>query len=263
MIFFYFAEIRYRLGYLFCSFLITFYACYFYSLPLIYLFARPFLHSKHNVSVFLSMRDTMDTSKGYDTREGHDTIQGFIFTNLTEAFHTTLKICFIWSLVFVIPVIFYQFWSFFAPSWHSFERARRKKHLVSGILLNVFAGLCSYFLILPLFLDFLLNFKVDNPLFTIQLEARIDSYVKISSVVFLIVQFLFQTPLFFSFLYASGYIHSVFLSLNRKVFVLFFLLLSALLAPPDPLTQCFLFLLFWLLFEFLIWIGFLQWKKKE
>ena len=240
MIFFYFAEIRYRLGYLFCSFLITFYACYFYSLPLIYLIACPFLQSKHHISLF---------------------DKGFIFTNLTEAFHTTLKICFFWSFVFVVPLLLYQLWSFFAPSWHSFERAQKRVAFISGILLNVFAGFCSYFLILPLFLDFLLNFRVDSPLFTIQLEARIDSYVKISSVVFLIVHFIFQLPLFFSFLYASGYVNSVFLSLNRKVFVLFLFLLSALLAPPDPLTQFFLFLLFWLLFEFLIWIGFLQWKK--
>ena len=234
MIFSYFAEIRYRFTYLLGSFLTTFYVCYFYSLPLIYLFARP----------FLQMFD-----------------KGFIFTNLTEAFHTTLKICLLWSFVFVIPVIFYQSWSFFAPSWHSFERARKKRHLYSGILLNVFAGFCSYFCILPLFLDFLLNFKVDSPLFTIQLEARIDSYVRISSVVFLVVQWIFQLPLLVSFLYASGYIDSVFLSLNRKVFVLFLVLLAALFAPPDPLTQLFLFLLFWLFFEFLIWIGFLQWRK--
>ncbi len=37
-----------------------------------------------------------------------------------------------------------------------------------------------YFLVLPELLDFLLNFKINCPLFTIQLEARIDSYVRIS-----------------------------------------------------------------------------------
>ncbi len=238
MIFFYFTEIRYRFGYLICSFLITFFACYFYSLQLIYLFARPFLHSKHNLFLF---------------------DKGFIFTNLTEAFHTTLKICFFWSFLFIIPVLFYQFWCFFAPSWYKFERENVRFYIFSGILLNFLGGVCFYFLILPVFLDFLLNFKVDSPLFTIQLTARIDSYVKISSGVFLIVQFIFQTPLFFYFLYLSGYIDSAFLSINRKVFVLLLLLLSALLTPPDPLIECGLFLLFWFFFEFLIWMGF---RKK-
>ena len=234
MIFFYFAEIRYRFGYLICSFLITFFACYFYSLQLIYLFARPFLHSKHHFFLF---------------------DKGFIFTNLTEAFHTTLKICFVWSFVFIIPLFFYQFWCFFAPTWYLFERKNVVFYIFSALLLNFLGTVCFYFLILPQFLDFLLNFKVDSPLFTIQLEARIDSYVKTSTGVFLIVQSIFQTPLFLYFLHLSDYIDSTFLSLNRKVFVLFLLLLSALVTPPDPLTECCIFLLFWFFFEFLIWIG--------
>ena len=87
MIFFYFAEIRYRFFYCVIGFLISFLSSYFYSLELLYLFARPFLHSNHH-QVFFE--------------------KGFIFTNLTEAFHTTLKICFIWSSVFLLPVFFYQ-----------------------------------------------------------------------------------------------------------------------------------------------------------
>ena len=237
MIFFYFAEIRYRVGYLLGSFMITFFVCYFYSLQLIYLFARPFLYSKHHLFLF---------------------DKGFIFTNLTEAFHTTLKICFLWTFLFVIPVVFYQFWCFFTPSWYCFERGRVRCYIFYAILLNFLGAFCFYFLILPQFLDFLLNFKVDSPLFTIHLEARIDSYVRISSTVFLVVQSIFQTPLFFCFLYASNSIDSSFLALNRKVIVLSLLLLSALITPPDPLIEFFIFLVLWFLFEFLIWIGFLK-----
>lgn len=241
MIFFYFTEIRYRFGYLLFSLILTFFVCYFYSLQLIYLFARPFLYSKHNLFLF---------------------DKGFIFTNLTEAFYTTLKICFFWSFIFLIPVVFYQFWCFFTPSWYCFERLRVKTYIFYAILLNFLGGFCFYFLILPEFLDFLLNFKVDSPLFTIHLEARIDSYVKISSTVFLLVVSAFQIPLFIGFLHAFGCINSYFLSLNRKVIVLFVFLISAFLTPPDPLTQLLIFSVFWSLFELLIWIGFLKWKKE-
>lgn len=242
ILFYYFAEVRYRFSYLVGSFLITFFASYFHSLELIYLFARPFLHSKHHLLIF---------------------DKGFIFTNLTEAFHTTLKICLIWSFLLLIPVIFYQFWCFFTPSWYFFERRRVRVCIFSTILLTFLGGFCFYFLILPEVLDFLLNFKINSPLFTIQLEARIDSYVRISSGVFLIVESIFQTPLFFYFLYIYGYLDSLFLSRNRKLFLLFFVLLSALLTPPDPLTELFLFSFFWFFFEFYIWIGFLEWKKNK
>ena len=232
---YYFTEIRYRFFYLSVSFLITFFTTYYYSLELIYLFARPFLHSVHHSILF---------------------DKGFIFTNLTEAFHTTIKICFIWSFLFFLPFFFYQFWCFFAPSWFFFEREKVKRYLCSATVYAFLGGFCFYFLILPQLLDFLLNFKINTPLFTVQLEARIDSYVKISSAVFLIVESLFQMPFFFSLFYSLGYIDSVFLSKNRKIYILFFLLLSAFLSPPDFLAEIFIFSFFICFFELFIWIGF-------
>ena len=242
MIFLYFAEIRYRFGYYIFSFFISFFLCYFYSLELFYLFARPFLHLKGHLFLYE---------------------KGFIFTNLTEAFQTTLKMCFFYSFLFVIPVLFYQLWCFFSPSWYLFERRRAKRYIFYATLFIFLGGFSFYFLILPQFLDFLLHFKIESPLLTIQLEARIDSYVRISSGVFLIVQFIFQTPLFFYFMYNSGYINSTFLSENRKIFVLLLLLVSALLTPPDPLTECLVFSFFWFFFEFMVWIGFLEWKTEK
>ena len=275
--FYYFTEIRYRLSYLGVSFLITFFTCYYYSLELVYLFARPFLHSKHltdttsNKSMICPCYSITDTSLA-DTSLGSvrsvngpvksdvtDVIfdKGFIFTSLTEAFHTTIKICFIWSFLFFLPFFFYQFWCFFAPSWLIFERVRAKVYLLSAVSGAFLGGYCFYFLVLPELIDFLLNFKINTPLFTVQLEARIDSYVRISSGVFLIVEFVFQMPLLFSLFYFFGLIDSVFVSKNRKIFILFFLLLAAFLSPPDPLAEFLIFSFFICTFEFFIWIGFL------
>ena len=269
--FYYFTEIRYRLSYLGASFLITFFTSYYYSLELVYLFARPFLHSKHltsKSSICYSITDTSlaDTSFG-SVRSVNGPVKsdvtdvifdkGFIFTSLTEAFHTTIKICFIWSFLFFLPFFFYQFWCFFTPSWFLFERVRAKIYLFSATSLAFLGGYCFYFLVLPELIDFLLNFKINTPLFTVQLEARIDSYVRISSGVFLIVEFVFQMPLLFSLFYFFGLIDSVFLSKNRKIFILFFLLLAAFLSPPDPLAEFLILSFFICTFEFFIWIGFL------
>lgn len=236
--FYYLSEIRYRLSYLGISFLVTFCTCYHYSLQLIYIFACPFLHSKHY----------SDASLPFD--------KGFIFTNLTEALYTTLKICFIWSFIFFLPFFIYQFWCFFTPSWYFFERKRYKIYVFSALFLAFLGGFCFYFLALPELLNFLLNFKINTDLFTIELTARIDSYVRISSAVFIIVQSFFLSPLLFSVLYSFGYIDSVFLSNNRKSLILCILLLSAFVSPPDPAAELLIFLFLLLIFEFLIWIGF-------
>ena len=233
--FYYLSEIRYRLSYLSLSFLIAFCTCYYYSLELIYLFARPFLHSKHY-------------SLAFD--------KGFIFTNLTEAFHTTLKICFIYSILFFLPFLFYQFWCFFAPSWYLFERKKCKIYVFIGLFLSLLASFCFYFIVLPFVIDFLLNFKINTLLFTVEFIARIDSYVRISSAVFLIVQSFFQTPSLVSILYYFGIIDSGFLSKNRKILFLSILLLSAFVSPPDPVAEIYIFLFFILCFEFFIWTGY-------
>lgn len=238
MIFFYFAEIRYRSFFSICSFSLSFLACYLYSLELLYLFARPFLQSNHQE-------------------------RGFIFTNLTEAFHTTLKVCFFWCALFLLPYALYQLWCFFAPSCYSFERVRARVCIFFGTVCLFLGALYFYFVLLPQVLDFLLNFKVNSPLLTVQLEARIENYVRVSSGVFLIVFFVFQTPLFLYLFSFYGYVNSVSLSLNRKNFLFFFILLSALLSPPDLLTQSTLFLFFWFFFECSVWIGFLEWKKEK
>ena len=233
--FYYFTEMRYRLFYLSVSFLVAFCTCYYYSLQLIYLIARPFLQSKHY-------------SLAFD--------KGFIFTNLTEALYTTLKVCFIWSFIFFLPFLFYQFWCFFTPSWYLFERKRYKIFVFSALFLAFLGSFCFYFRVLPTLIDFLLNFKINTVLFTVELQGRIDSYVKISSGVFLIVQSFFQTPLLFSLLYYLGLIDSVFLSKNRKVLILCILLLSAFVSPPDLYAEFYIFFFFLLIFESFIWIGF-------
>ena len=62
-------------------------------MELIHLFARSFLLSKHHLVMFE---------------------KGFIFTNLTEAFHTTLKVSVFWSFLFVLPIyIFFSSLVFF------------------------------------------------------------------------------------------------------------------------------------------------------
>jgi len=41
--------------------------------------------------------------------------KSLIFTELTEAFYVTLKICALWSLGSVLPVFLYHTWCFIAP----------------------------------------------------------------------------------------------------------------------------------------------------
>lgn len=235
VLFDHFTELRIRVSYIFLSLLITFLTSSFFSLELVYLFVNPFL--------------------GLD--------KGFIFTDLTEALYTTLKICLIMTFFVLSPFIFYQFWCFFTPSFYNFEKQKIRKlyfFVFSGLFFGFFF---EYFFILPSLFQFLLQYEIKSPLITLVLEARMSSYVKWSLHVFIIVEILFQIPTLFFLLFSLNLIKSEILSKSRKYWFFSFILSAAFLSPPDFLIQLLLISLFVLLFEFLVWFGFLFEKKDQ
>lgn len=292
MIFYdYFAEIGYRLVYLVWSLMITFLTCYHYSLTLIYLFARPFLRSSHSsdgrihskglsdpdctqssvlsqndeikeIGLEWGLRDNLEIeSPIYIDLTGIHKVEGFIFTNLTEGFHTTLKICLFWSLLFMLPVICYQFWCFLIPSWYAFQRTVSIRLIKHSGLFTVLGGASFYYLVLPSILDFLLHFKVNSPLITIQYQGRIEDYVKTSCSLFLIVVLSFQLSVILFSLYQKGCLNPItsrMISRHRKVLGVFGILLLALLLPPEPFSSFIVFSGFFLILEGIIWVGFFE-----
>lgn len=235
VLFDHFTELRIRISYIFFSLLITFLASSFFSLELIYLFVKPFLGLN----------------------------KGFIFTDLTEALYTTLKICLIISFFLLSPFILYQFWCFFTPSLYTFEKQKIKK-LYFFVFFGFFFGFFfEYFCILPSLFQFLLQYEIKSPLITLVLEARMSSYVKWSINVFIIVCLLFQIPTLFFLLFSLNSLKSQILFKNRKYWFLFFILSAAFLSPPDFLIQLLIISLFVFLFEFLVWFCFLFEKQNK
>lgn len=163
-IYYHIKELKLRIFYLTISFLCTFFSCYYYSFEMIYLFVKPFLAYEKN----------------------------FIFTDLTEAFYTTIKLNFIISIYTLIPFLIYQFWCFVIPS--SFLKERKKYNfffLTIFVLFNL-SLIFVYFLLLPELYKFLLNFEVNTNFMTIQLEARIHSYVELACKIFFFLVYYFK-----------------------------------------------------------------------
>lgn len=233
-VYYHIKELKLRTYYLVFSFFITFFICYYYSFEILYLFVKPFLNYEKN----------------------------FIFTDLTEAFYTTIQLNFIASIYILTPFIIYQTWCFFIPS--SFLEERKKYNFFFSlvvILLGIsFAFI--YFLVLPELYKFLLNFEINTSFMTIQLEARIQSYVELACKIFFFSSLLFQTPLFFVIAIEYELITSHFLIKNRSQILFVNLLLAAFISPPDFLTQILLAISLQLTFEILLLTTFIYKKLK-
>ncbi len=227
-IFYHFLELKFRFFYFFLSFNITFLMCYLNSFQLIYFFVKPF--------------------SNYQKK--------FIFTDLSEAFYTTLQICLFSSLILIIPLIIYQIWCFFITSCFFFERKMINIFIVLFFIFFCFSCFIIYFLIIPKICQFFFTFEIKSILINLELTARIKSYVNLTFRFFFLLILLFQSPLFILFLYHYKLITSWNLLKNRKYFFFFSFFFGAFFSPPDLYSQFFLAIFLYIFSEFFIWLSF-------
>lgn len=226
-------ELKLRLIYVIFSLFISFFICYYYCFEIIYIFAKPFLRYSNF----------------------------FMFTNLTEAFYTSIQVSFLCSLYTVIPLFLYQLWCFIIPS--KFENERKKLNFTFFYTLFFFiiSILFVYYIFLPKLYEFLLNFQINTNLLHIELQARIQSYVELTCKIFIFFTFFFQLPLVFLALVKYKYIKLCFLFTNRKKIVLFALMISSLISPADIVAQLSITLFVLVCLEVLFLIAFFYEKK--
>lgn len=177
--------------------------------------------------------------------------QRFIYTGLTEAFITFIKVsCFTGGVV-TLPFVLYQVWRFIAPALYHQERCFVRSFFWMSPLLFVGGLLFAYFFILPPAWAFFLAFQNQGPLggVPLALEARIAEYISLSIQVLLAFSICFQLPVILVLLGETGIITSGLLRRGRRYAFLLILIISAILTPPDVLSMIGLALPLYALYE--------------
>lgn len=235
---YHFIEIKSRIFYLIFSIISTFFISYSYPLEIVYIIGKPFVESQ----------------------------QTFVFFELTEAFYTLLRISTLITFLVILPFFVYHFWTFFIPSLYQSERNKINLIFILGFFLFILEILFLYFILLPKMCNFLLSFEITettensyyslNPVISVEFTARIASYVTLIVKFACVILLLFQLPFVICLLYAKKLLHVSSFCNNRKFLILVSLLFSAFLVPPDVISQLVVAILFYLIFEILIFIGF-------
>ena len=168
-----------------------------------------------------------------------------IFTGLPEAFFTYLKAAFISGVIIISPYVLYQFWMFVTPGLYKKE----KKILIPIIILSAFffvgGALFGYFIVFPFGFKFFLSFSSD----TIQAMPSMKEYLGFASKMLFAFGIVFELPLVITFLAKLGIVSVDFLKKNRKYALLIFFIGSAILTPPDVITQIMMAFPLMLLYE--------------
>lgn len=172
-------------------------------------------------------------------------ITKLVYTNLTEAFITYLKLSLLIGIIFSIPVLIYELWMFIAPGLHSTEKKTIMAVVFWATLLFA-AGACfAFFTVLPRVLNFFMGFS--NP----QLTAlpKLSGYLTFVARTSLAFGLAFEIPFLMVAAAKIGWVSRDYFSTRRKYFYPAILVLSVLLAAGDLMAAILLCLPLLALYE--------------
>lgn len=174
-----------------------------------------------------------------------------IYTGLTEAFVSYLRLAVFAGFFVSFPVIGTQLYLFLAPGMYKKERKAFVPYLVASPLLFLTGAAFVYYFVFPAAWRFFLSFEAPPSPggLPIQLEAKVADYLSI--VMHLIIAFglAFQLPIILVLLVRSGLVSLDSLRRGRRYAVVIIVTVAAFITPPDIFSQIALSVPLYLLYE--------------
>jgi sec-independent protein translocase protein TatC len=186
----------------------------------------------------------------------------FIIQNrrMTAQFTMALTSSFVIGLIIAFPYAFWEFWRFIKPGLYQNEKQLSRGAVFFVTLLFLSGIMFGYYLVAPISINFLTNFKLDE---TILNEIDLTSYVSTVMMLVLACGIMFQLPVVVYFLTKAGIITPEFLKTYRKHSIVVILVLSALITPPDVISQILMCFPLLFLYEISILVSSTIQKKEE
>jgi sec-independent protein translocase protein TatC len=181
-----------------------------------------------------------------------------IFTGLPEAFFTYLKVAFLTGLLVASPVVIFEFWMFVSPGLYKKEKTLLIPIIILSSIFFLGGALFGYFIVFPYGFKFFLGFASEN----IQALPSMSEYLSFTAKMLLAFGLVFELPLVITFMARLGIVTADFLKKNRKYAILLFFAVSAILTPPDVVSQIMMALPLMLLYEVSIFGVRIFGKKK-
>lgn len=183
----------------------------------------------------------------------------FIFTAVTEAFLTYFKIWIITAITISSPVIIYEIWMFVAPGLYEKEKRYVYPLIFMGSFFFAAGVIFCYYVVMPYLYRFFVSYASE---FIIPMPD-LKSYVSLTLKLLVIFGFLFELPLVAFYMAKAGIINHRFLAKKRRYAVLTAFILSAIITPPDIVSQIIVALPLWGLYELSIIIARFFGKKEK
>lgn len=177
----------------------------------------------------------------------------------TEIFFTYLKCALLAGFVLSLPVFFWQLWAFVAPGLYASEKRVALPFVLVSTLLFAAGGAFGYFIVFPVIFDFLASFESE----LVQSAWTMREVFALTTRLLLAFGCGFELPVVVFFLAVGGVVSPRRLLSGTRYAIPAAFVLSALLTPPDPLSQVMLAAPLVLLYVAAVGIAMLVVRRRE
>ncbi len=169
-----------------------------------------------------------------------------IVTDVTGSFFVPMKVTMMVALVIALPIVLYQLWAFVAPGLYQHEK-RLIMPLVSSSYILFLCGMAfAYFVVFPTIFRVMAHY---NAPLGAEMTTDIDNYVSFALTMFLCFGVTFEVPIIVVLLVRMGFVELKKLKEIRPYVVVGAFVISAVVTPPDVVSQLILAVPLILLYE--------------
>jgi sec-independent protein translocase protein TatC len=180
---------------------------------------------------------------------------------LAGQFMSHLMISIIAGLVVAVPYIVWEFWRFIKPGLTENERKSTRGAVFIISMLFLTGVLFSYFLVVPLMINFLGNYQVSA---SVTNQIALTSYTSSVTMMTLIMGLVFEFPILVVFLTKIGILTPSLLKKYRKHTIVVILIIAGLITPsPDIFSQLIVAIPLYGLYEISLSVASRMYSKKE
>jgi len=159
-----------------------------------------------------------------------------ITTGVGEPFTATLTVVAYFALLFSLPMILYQAYSFILPAFSPSERRVALPMMLMVPLLFVGGVAFGYYLVMPPAISFLQNFNSTD--FDVLLQAR--DYYRFAAMALLSCGLIFQLPIGLLIVNRVGILSARRLRSSWRYAIVLIAVVAAIMPGVDPVTTCIL-----------------------
>lgn len=153
---------------------------------------------------------------------------------MTSQFSMHMTSSLVVGFIVAFPYLFWEVWRFISPGLYDKEKNAARGAVFFVSFLFFMGAAFGYFILAPMSINFLSNYQLDP---TIINEFDISSYISTLTMLVLASAIMFQLPVVVYFLSKSGLVTAAMLRSYRRHAIVIILVLSAVITPPDVISQ--------------------------